>query len=235
MPSFLKCPRCGREWPAPEARGPEPRAPRDTVCPGCGLHIPASPAPSTPSPPPPLAPRTLPPPPGSRFEPPPGATADNVGNLDGDGEGGGPLLARKTREPEDLVDLTSMVDVVFFLLMFFLVTSAQALQAVINVPTPDPEDEKAAPTVVQSESDDEFVVVKIDRDDTIWLDEAVIPSQQELIERLRDVRESGGESLGIMVLGNEECSHEAVVKVVDAGAEAGMTKIRLGIDNSLDE
>jgi biopolymer transport protein ExbD len=136
---------------------------------------------------------------------------------------------------QDLVDMTAMVDIVFFLLIFFLVTSAQLLQSVIAVPTPDPDEETAAPTVMQSETDDEFIVVKIDRDDTVYLDDDVIPSQQELIVRLRDLREGGEDVLGIMVLGNEECSHEAVVKAIDAGAEAGMQRIRLGVDNSLDD
>ena len=49
------------------------------------------------------------------------------------------------RRPEhkDLIDMTAMVDIVFFLLIFFLVTSMQSIEAVINLPSP-----QASPTCV---------------------------------------------------------------------------------------
>ena len=34
---------------------------------------------------------------------------------------------------EDLIDMTAMVDIVFFLLIFFLVTSMQSIEAVISI------------------------------------------------------------------------------------------------------
>src|ERR1700741_194264 len=46
------------------------------------------------------------------------------------------LLFPKRNEHGDLIDMTAMVDIVFFLLIFFMVTSMQALEAVINLPTP---------------------------------------------------------------------------------------------------
>ena len=48
-----------------------------------------------------------------------------------------PLVAHGRRpEHEDLIDMTAMVDIVFFLLIFFLVTSMQSIEAVINLPAP---------------------------------------------------------------------------------------------------
>ena len=41
-----------------------------------------------------------------------------------------------TGKHEDLIDMTAMVDIVFFLLIFFLVTSMQSLESVINLPAP---------------------------------------------------------------------------------------------------
>ena len=40
---------------------------------------------------------------------------------------------------EDLVDMTAMVDIVFFLLIFFMVTSMQGTFSSIRMPAPDSE------------------------------------------------------------------------------------------------
>jgi len=48
-----------------------------------------------------------------------------------------PLLFMPRRvQHKDLIDMTAMVDIVFFLLIFFLVTSMQSIEAVINLPAP---------------------------------------------------------------------------------------------------
>jgi hypothetical protein len=47
----------------------------------------------------------------------------------------GPMFPpSKNAHDEDLIDMTAMVDIVFFILIFFLVTSLQALQSVLNMP-----------------------------------------------------------------------------------------------------
>src|SRR5262245_17943939 len=46
------------------------------------------------------------------------------------------LFRRSDKHPEDLIDMTAMVDIVFFLLIFFMVTSMQAIESVIGLPTP---------------------------------------------------------------------------------------------------
>lgn len=146
------------------------------------------------------------------------------------------LIGKRTRTDfHDLIDMTAMVDVVFFLLIFFLVTSLHGMQASIEMPAPDPQQTtaKASPTVAQFEQDGDFVVVRIDQDDTVWIEDSAVPSQQDLVIRLRDMREgSGGDTRGILVLGHEDASYDAVVTVLDAGAEAGMQDIRIAQDNS---
>ena len=204
MSLAMTCPRCSRKWPLPEAQAKE-----EVVCPTCGLRIP-----------PPLAPPPAPPPEPQGL----GLSAAS------------PLIGGRSKKHEvhDLIDMTAMVDVVFFLLIFFLVTSMQELQASIEVPVPDPQQTaaKATPTIEQFEKDGDFVIVRIDQDDTIWVDDSAVPSPQELIVRLRDMREGSGEARGILVLGNEDASHSTVVQVLDAGAEAGMQDIRMALDNS---
>jgi biopolymer transport protein ExbD len=177
---------------------------RESLCPRCGMRMPV--------------PADEPP----QEEPHPAAAAALL------------MTPKKKTEFHDLIDMTAMVDIVFFLLIFFLVTSMQTNQASIEIPAPDPQQStaKATPTIEQFEKDGDFVIVKVDQDDTIWVDDQAVPSQQELIVRLRDMREGGGgDSRGILVLGHEDASHATVVMVLDAGAEAGMQDIRLALDN----
>ena len=66
---------------------------------------------------------------------------------------------------EDLVDMTAMVDIVFFVLIFFMVTSMEGVYSSIDMPSPDPQ--KVATSGKRSvndfESDKEYVVVRIDK------------------------------------------------------------------------
>ena len=130
-----------------------------------------------------------------------------------------PVMAKT--DDQDLIDMTAMVDIVFFLLIFFMVTSMHSLQASIALPTP--EADRGTRRGAQSASaEDDQVVVHVDADDTVAVDDEEVPSRQELIARLRS-----SESTNLLVLASGEASHGAVVMVLDAGSDAGMEQIRL--------
>src|SRR4029077_15705208 len=75
----------------------------------------------------------------------------------------------KKLDVEEMIDMTAMVDIVFFLLIFFLVTSMHALDSTIPMPAPDPQKGAAREprSVAAIEADDSYVVVHIDRNDKI--------------------------------------------------------------------
>ena len=142
------------------------------------------------------------------------------------------MAAPKRLAVEDLVDMTAMVDIVFFVLIFFMVTSMQGVFSSISMPTPDPQ--KVASQGRRSVSEFEkadFVVVRIDRDNTVWLNDREIPSEQELLVQLRALRRSGSASNRMLVLGNSEAKHGTVVMVLDAGSDAGMDEMQLAVDD----
>jgi biopolymer transport protein ExbD len=136
---------------------------------------------------------------------------------------------------EDLVDMTAMVDIVFFLLIFFMVTSMQGLYSAIAIPPPSAEkaSSKVKRNVSDYENDAEYAVVRIDRDNTVWMDGDKIPSEQELRIRLRAARQGvkGAPPMKkLMVLGNGDAHTAAIVKVIDAGNDAGMDEVQLALD-----
>lgn len=135
--------------------------------------------------------------------------------------------------PEELMDMTPMVDVVFQLLIFFMMTAAFSLQKALEVPPPDPQQETAqARTLEELESESDFVIVRIDRDNHITVDGEEAPSEQELVTKLREARAGELKSgvpgrTGLLVLADPQCRHETVVMALDAGNAAGMERIRL--------
>lgn len=134
---------------------------------------------------------------------------------------------------EDLVDMTAMVDVVFFLLIFFLVTSIQALQAAINLPSPEARasaDGKMQ-TAADYESNEDYVVVRIEPDDRMLVDDEEVLSEQDLRAKLRAARSRAHPPNGILVIGHADASHGAAVQAFDAAADVGMENVRLSVED----
>jgi biopolymer transport protein ExbD len=130
------------------------------------------------------------------------------------------------------MDMTPMVDVTFLLLIFFMVTAAFSLQKSIEVPPPDQAQSAAqARTIEEIEQDDDYVIVRIDRDSTVWVEDSEATSEQDLLVRLREARQGlPGSTRGpssLLVLADGDCRHETVVMVLDAGNAVGMEHVRL--------
>ena len=145
-----------------------------------------------------------------------------------------PLNLRPDGDMErDDLDMTPMVDVTFLLLIFFMVTAAFSLQKSLEVPTPDREQEATqARTIRDVQEDDDYVIIRIDRDDTIWVNDSKALSEQQVLEKLREAREGSSDvdSQGpssLLVIADGDCRHETVVMALDAGNAVGMENVRL--------
>lgn len=133
---------------------------------------------------------------------------------------------------EDLVDMTAMVDIVFFVLIFFMSTSMQGVYSSIDLPTPTAG--KTASQGRKTTRDFEtanFVIVRIDRDNVMWLNDHEIQSEQDLLLQLRAIRQASSSAEKMLVLGNSEAKAGTVVMVLDAGMEAGMKEMQLAVDD----
>ncbi len=141
-------------------------------------------------------------------------------------------------EERNEVDMTPMVDVTFLLLIFFMVTAAFSLQKSIEQPPVDQsENATETQTIEDLENDDDFVIVRIYRDNSVFVDDREAPSEQELLVQLREARRGppGSNSPGpssLLVMADGECRHEVVVMALDAGTEVGMESVRLATVDS---
>lgn len=206
----FNCPNCGKRLKAPDEG-----AGQRTKCPTCGtrLLVPAAAAV-----PPPVA-------------KPPRRVPQPAFHEDDEPEEDESLLApAHGHGHEEGIDMTAMVDIVFFLLIFFLVTSLTAIQASLAMPTPEAKTGTvASPKLQDLEQDDNNVVVRIDADNAIWVEDREV-TKMELVPRLREIRERGGTKGGptaMLVLAHGDALHETVVAALDAASEVGMTSVRL--------
>jgi len=140
-----------------------------------------------------------------------------------------------TRVTDEGLDMTPMVDVTFLLLIFFMVTAAYTLQKSIEVPAPDQEESSTqARTIEEIEEDDDYIIIRIGRDNTVWVNEQEAPSEQEVLVKLREAREGkpGTTTTGptsLLVLADRDARHETVVMCLDAANDnsVGMENVRL--------
>lgn len=209
------CPHCGRKLSAPESAAGNRR-----TCPSCRMKV------------------QVPVGPPSRGGQPDqdGAAARLAAATADDAElhSDHPLLLFSGRHHHgDLIDMTAMVDIVFFLLIFFLVTSIQSLEAVIDLPAPQAQDSAATSveTVPDYTNDPNFVVVTIDADDAVWVEEEEALSEQDLRAKLRAARQEGDRD-GMLIQGAGDATHGKFVMVLDAGADAGMKELLFSVELS---
>lgn len=131
------------------------------------------------------------------------------------------------------MDMTPMVDVTFLLLIFFMVTAAYSLQKSLEIPPPDRTESAAqARTLEEIEQDDDYLIIEIHRDNTVWVNDREAPSRPEVLSILREARQgpAGSSSPGpssLLVLADGDARCETVVMALDAGSAVGMENVRL--------
>ncbi len=142
-----------------------------------------------------------------------------------------PIIPRRKLAHVEEVDLTSMVDVTFLLLIFFMVTAAFSLQRSLEIPPPEGGEAQSAGSVAApSVQDGNSVIVRVTKDNTVWVEDREIPSRQELLAVLRDLTNPRGQLPPIttmLVLADGYARHETVVMVLDAGNAVSMKSIQL--------
>jgi biopolymer transport protein ExbD len=125
------------------------------------------------------------------------------------------LLAEQEEENE--INLTPMLDVVFIMLIFFIVTASFIKEAGIDVNRPD------APTADKQE--DAAILIAISENDEIWIDRREVDPRavRGNIERLHAENPKGS----IVIQADQESTNEMLVVVMEAAKQAGVTNVAI--------
>jgi len=126
-------------------------------------------------------------------------------------------ILQDTEEDESSIDITPMLDVVFIMLIFFIVTATFVKETGIDVNKPD-----AATAMVQNKAN---ILIAIDESDNIWIGRRRIDrrSLRPYIERLHAENPQGS----VVIQADRKSTNEILVLVMDASRQAGVTNIAL--------
>jgi biopolymer transport protein ExbD len=125
---------------------------------------------------------------------------------------------RLTQTEEDsAIDITPMLDVVFIMLIFFIVTATFVKESGIDVNRPE-----AATAVKQEKAN---ILIAIDAKNRIWIDrrEVDVRSVRPNIERLHAENPQGS----VVIQADKASTTETLIKVMDASRSAGVFNVAI--------
>ena len=127
----------------------------------------------------------------------------------------------KIDEEENEINLTPMLDVVFIMLIFFIVTATFIKQAGIDVLRPDALTDAAKPLV--------SVLVAIGPNGDIWIDKNKVDPEtvRAHIERLH----AENPKVGIVIQADRLAKYERLKGVLDAARGAGVTEVAISTED----
>ncbi len=127
------------------------------------------------------------------------------------------------KEEENEINLTPMLDVVFIMLIFFIVTASFVKEAGLDVNRPD------AP-ITESKPEDANILIAINANDEIWIDRRLIDPRavRANIERLHAENPTGS----VVIQPNKNSTNKMLVTIMDASRLAGVYSISIADDNS---
>ncbi len=131
------------------------------------------------------------------------------------------IMKTAEMDEESSVDITPMLDVVFIMLIFFIVTATFIKEAGIDV------DKPAAATAIVHEK--ASILIAIDANDNIWINRRQVDmrSVRSIVERLHAENPKGT----LVIQADRESRNDALVQVMDASRRAGVYDIALAADN----
>ncbi|BFT29197.1 biopolymer transporter ExbD [Alteromonas sp. D210916BOD_24] len=120
-------------------------------------------------------------------------------------------------EEEATIDMTPMLDVVFIMLIFFIVTASFVKEAGIDVNRPE------AATAVKK--DRANILIAISDKGEIWINKRRIDVRavQANIERLRAENPQGS----VVIQADKKATTETLIKVMDASRAAGVYDVSI--------
>ena len=127
---------------------------------------------------------------------------------------------RARQEEESEVNLTPMLDVVFIMLIFFIVTASFVKEAGIEITRP--------PAATAERKERGNILIAITSNDQIWIDRRQVDPRalRANIERLHAENPQGS----VIIQADEESKNGLLVQVMDAARLAGVNSVSLAAE-----
>ncbi|MBQ76397.1 MAG: biopolymer transporter ExbD [Gammaproteobacteria bacterium] len=127
------------------------------------------------------------------------------------------MRKQKVEEEEKVADLTPMLDVVFIMLIFFIVTATFIKETGIEINRPDTETAQQKKTV--------SLLVAVGPDSSIWIDKKKVDVRnvRPMMERLHAENPKGG----LVIQADSESKVEKVLAIMESARAIGISQIAI--------
>ena len=136
---------------------------------------------------------------------------------------------RKDKPDPVNLDITPLIDVVFLLLIFFMVSTTFEHNSQINITLP-------ASSKEITEAKPDSVNIGLDSQGNVYInDKALVNAQLETIKNALSEALVGLNEPPIIISADAEASHQSVIKVMDAARQLGLVRITFATQELQDE
>ena len=133
---------------------------------------------------------------------------------------------KRRLQDEHSINLTPLIDVVFLLLIFFMVTTTFSRETRLQVNLPKAEAETLA---TQSER----LEIVVSRDGSFALNgQTLVNGRVETLLRGLVLESDGNLDLPVIIVADSQASHQSVVTAIDAIGQAGFARLSIATQRS---
>jgi biopolymer transport protein ExbD len=126
---------------------------------------------------------------------------------------------RGERPDEIEINITSLIDVVFILLLFFVVTTTFAVHSKIELTLPQASDQNTEQAV-------DVIEVAVDRSGQYFINgNRLSDGQPATIQQALAAAKAGIDEPTVIISADESATHQAVIDVMDAARQVGLYRI----------
>ena len=135
---------------------------------------------------------------------------------------------KRSNREELAINMTPLIDVVFLLLIFFMVTTTfnRETRLLVNLPQANAELVESQPTQIE---------IVVARDGSYSINgRALINNRIETLVQGLEIESGGDRSLPILLVADAESTHQAVVTAMDGIGQSGFTRLNIATQRPQD-
>jgi len=134
-------------------------------------------------------------------------------------------MSRKDEKPEEeaqAIDLTPMLDVVFIMLIFFIVTATFIKETGIEVNRPE--------ATMAEAKEDAAILIAVNANNEIWIDKQQVDPRgvKTQVERLQAENPKGT----VVIQADSEADMEMVIAIAEATRDLGITNVAVSTEEN---
>ena len=139
-------------------------------------------------------------------------------------------MKRRRGRHEANIELTPLIDVVFLLLIFFMVSTTFIQESEMNITLP-----QASGEVVSGDPNTIEIVVAKSGDYAVNEQVLVNTEKETLMRALQQLIDPSEPSPRLIITADASSAHQAVVRAMDAAGSVGLTRISIATQQSGEE